>query len=223
MRLLADPGDVDGVVRRRVPVHRVDRWCDDVVLRLVRRSAGGFAAGVRRPDGCTGIRGLVGRVVSDDVGLQRPGHPHTRRALDGRGSLSRNESRQREPRLRRQHEVRRRVDAVRGGHRRRAWDGDGSRDPVGVLRTEANSVLRRLCAALHRSSVPDQARGARRCPGAREEPHRRRPRRRRCGGGECRIQTGAARRGHRYRRGAQGFTGIPVRRRRCRQVEPRTR
>ena len=60
-RLLADPGDVDGVVRGRVPVRRADRRGDDVVLRLVRRPAGGLAAGVRRSDRCAGVRGLVGR------------------------------------------------------------------------------------------------------------------------------------------------------------------
>ena len=73
-------------------------------------------------------------VLPDDVGLQRPGHPHARRALDGRGPLPRNESRHGQPRLRRQHQVRRRVDAVRAGHRRRAGDGDGARHPVRIPR-----------------------------------------------------------------------------------------
>ena len=115
-------------------------------------------------------------VVSDDVGLQCSGHPHARRALDGRGPLPRNESGQRQPRLRRQHEVRRRVDAVCGGDRRGAGDGDGSRHLVGMLRAQPGSVLRRLRAAVHRSAVPGQARGTRRRAGARQEPHRRRSR-----------------------------------------------
>ena len=219
-RLLADPGDVDGVVRGRVPVRRIDRRCDDVVLRLVRRPAGGLAAGVRRSDRRAGVRGLVGRRVFGDVGLQCPGHPHPRRTLDGRGPLPRNESGQRQPRLRRQHQVRRRVDAVCGGHRRGAGDGDGARHSVGVLRAQPGSVLRRLCAAVHRSAVPGQAGGTRRRVGARQEPHRRRSR---SGRRELRVQAGAAGRGDRHRRGAEGLVGIPLRRRRCGQVEPRTR
>ena len=181
-RLLADPGDVDGVVRRRVPVHRADRRGDDVVLRLVRRPAGGLAAGVRRPDRCAGVRGLVGRVVSDDVGLQRPGHPHARRALDGRGSLPRNESASASAPT----TPTTRSSPTSGCRARRAPTARSAMAMGHVILSEcfvqqAGSVLRRLCAALHRSAVPGQARGARRCAGAREEPHRRRPRRRRCG------------------------------------------
>ena len=60
-RLLADPGDVDGLARRRHPLHPADRRGDDVLLRLVRRPARGQPAGVRRPDRRPGVRGLVGR------------------------------------------------------------------------------------------------------------------------------------------------------------------
>ena len=49
------------------------------------------------------------------------------RALDGRGALPRHQGRHGQPRLRRQHQVRRRVDARPGRHRRRAGDGDGAR------------------------------------------------------------------------------------------------
>ena len=66
---------------------------DAVVLRLVRRPAGRLAAGVRRPDRRARVRRLVGRRLPDDVGLQRPGHPHPGRALDGRGPLPRPEGR----------------------------------------------------------------------------------------------------------------------------------
>ena len=128
--------------------------------------------------------------------------------------------RQRQPRLRRQHEVRRRVDAVCGRDRRRAGDGDGSRHPLGMLRAQPGSVLRRLRAAVHRSAVPGQAGGTRRRAGARKEPHGRRSR---SGRGERRVQTGAAGRGDRHRRGAAGLAGIPLRRRRCGQVEPGSR
>ena len=51
-----DPGDVDGVPRGRIAVHRTARRRDDVLLRLVRGSAGRLTAGVRRPDGRPGIR-----------------------------------------------------------------------------------------------------------------------------------------------------------------------
>ena len=86
------------------------------------------------------------------------------------------------------------------GHRRGAGDGDGSRHPVGMLRAQPGSVLRRLRAAVHRSAVPGQAGGTRRRAGARQEPDRRRSR---SGRGERRVQTGAAGRGDRHRRGAE--------------------
>ena len=75
-RLLAHPGDVDGVALCGHPFHPAHRRRDDVVLRLVRRPPGRQPAGVRRPDRCARIRRLVGRHLSDDVGLQRPGHAH---------------------------------------------------------------------------------------------------------------------------------------------------
>ena len=65
----------------------------DVVLRLVRRPAGRVAAGVRRPDRRARVRRLVERHLPADVGLQRPGHPHPGRALDGRGALPGHEGR----------------------------------------------------------------------------------------------------------------------------------
>ena len=178
-RLLADPGDVDGVALRRHPFHPAHRRRDDVVLRLVRRPAGGQPAGVRRPDRRPGVRRLVGRHLPDDVGLQRPGHPHAGRALDGRGPLPRHQGRHRQPGLRRQHQVRRRVAARPGRHRRRPGDGHGPRDAQGVLRRARSAVLRRLRAAVHRPAVPGPPRRARRRrpgAGARQVPHRRRPR-----------------------------------------------
>ena len=154
-RLLADPGDVDGVALRRDPLHPAHRRRDDVVLRLVRRPAGGQPAGVRRPDRRAGVRGLVGRDVPDDVGLQRPGHPHPGRALDGRGPLPRHQGRHGQPRLRRQHQVRRRVAACAGRHRRGAGDGDGPRDPARSSSSTASvPFFHRLRAHLHRPAVP---------------------------------------------------------------------
>ncbi len=78
-----------------------------------------------------GVGGLVGRHVPDDVGLQRPGDPHARRALDGRGALPRHQGGHGQPGLRGQHQVRRRVAPRAGRHRRRAGDGDGPRHPAG--------------------------------------------------------------------------------------------
>ena len=115
-RVLADPGHVDGVARRRGPVHVADRRPDAVVLRLVRRPAGRLTAGVRRPDRRAGVRRLVGRRVPDPVGLERPGDPHPGRALDDRGPLPGPEGRRDEPRLLRRDQVRRRL----AGRRTRA-------------------------------------------------------------------------------------------------------
>ncbi len=77
-RVLADPGDVDGVARLRRAVRVADRRLDAVVLRLVRRPAGRLPAGVRRPDRRARVGRLVGRRLPHHVGLQRPGDPHAR-------------------------------------------------------------------------------------------------------------------------------------------------
>src|SRR5687768_648474 len=53
------------------------------------------------------FRGLVGCHLPDDVGLERPGDPYARRALDGGGPLPRHQGGDRVAGLRRQHEVRR--------------------------------------------------------------------------------------------------------------------
>ncbi len=93
LRVLAHPGDVDGLARGRRPLHQPDRRLDAVVLRLVRRPAGRVAAGVRRPDRRPRVGRLVERRLPDHVGLQRPGDPHARRALHDRGPLPRPEGR----------------------------------------------------------------------------------------------------------------------------------
>ncbi len=219
--LLADPGDVDGVARGRLAVHRADRRRDDVVLRLVRRPARRLAAGLRRPDRRARVGGLVGRVVPARVGLERPGHPHPRRALDGRGPLPRRQGRHGQPGLRRQHEVRRRVDGLCRRHGRGAGDGHGPRHPQGVLRRPAGAVLRRLRAAVHRPAVPGEAGGAPRRglhPG--HQPDGGRPRRHRRGRGP---QDGPARRAQRRAGGAQRLARLPLHRLRHGQVEPRPR
>ena len=108
-RLLADPGDVAGLLRLGRALPRAHRRPDAVLLRLVRRPAQRLAADVRRPDRRARVRRLVGRRLPDHVGLQRPDDAHPGRALDDRGALPRPEGRRRRPRLRREREVRRRV------------------------------------------------------------------------------------------------------------------
>ena len=103
------------IARRRRPLREPARRRDAVVLRLVRRPAGGLPAGVRRPDRRAGVRRLVERLLPDHVGLERPADPHPGRALHGRGALPRPEGRHGQPGLRRQHEVRRRVDGPHPG------------------------------------------------------------------------------------------------------------
>ena len=104
-------------------------------------------AGVRRPDRRARVRRLVGRLLPDPVGLQRPGDPHAGRALDDRGPLPRPEGRRDEPGLLRRHQVRRRLARRAARHGRGARDGDGSRRPQGVLRRPAGAAVRRLRAS----------------------------------------------------------------------------
>ena len=200
------------------------------LLRLVRRPARGQPAGLRRPDRRAGVGRLVGRDLPDDVGLQRPGHPHPGRALDGRGALPRHQGRHGQPRLRRQHQVRRRVAARPGRHRRRARDGDGPRDPQGVLRrprrcrsSPTTCAPTPTCRSSSASS-PERAADGDGAPRARQVPHRRRPRRRRRAVAEDAAwktvlldeATGAAGR-------AERLDGLPLRRVRRGPVEPRPR
>ena len=86
---LADPGDVDGLLRGRDPVPVADRRHVPVLLRLVRRPAGRLPAGLRRPDRRPGVRRLVERELPGHLGHEHPGHPHARRALHDRGALPR--------------------------------------------------------------------------------------------------------------------------------------
>ncbi len=175
-RLLPDPGDVDGVALRRHPVHPAHRRRDDVVLRLVRRPAGGQPAGVRRPDRRPGVRRLVGRDLPDDVGLQRPGHPYAGRALDGRGALPRHQGGHASARTTRTTPS----SPTSGCPRRPAptprWRW---RWATSILKEffvdRRGAVLRRLRAHVHRPAVPGHARPTPRrtaawCPGSSSPP-----------------------------------------------------
>ncbi len=175
LRLLAHPRHVDGLARRRCALHQPHGRLDAVLLRLVRRPAGRVAAGLRRPDRRARVRRLVERGVPDHVGLQRPRHAHARRALHGRGPVPRPEGRHGLARLRRQHQVRRRVDGSASRHRRRPRDGHGPRDPQGVLHRAPGAALRRLRQEVQRPAVPRVAAGEGRRLGAGQVRHVGRP------------------------------------------------
>ena len=101
------------------------------------------------------------RGLPDRVGHKSPDHPHTGCALHDRGALSRPEGGRGLTRLRRAHEVRRSLAARGAGLGRRAGNGDGPRDPQGVLRRPPSAVLPRLRAAVHRLAVARDAARAR--------------------------------------------------------------
>ena len=107
---------------------------DPLLLRLVRGPSALLAAGLRRPDRRAGVRRLVQRRLPDDLGDEPADDAHARRPLHDRGALPRPEGRRRLARLRRAHQVRRPLAGRRAGQRRGAGDGDGPRDPEGVLR-----------------------------------------------------------------------------------------
>ena len=176
LRVLAHPGDVDGLARGRCPLHQPHGRLDAVVLRLVRRPARRLAPGVRRPDRRPRVGGLVERGLPHHVGLERPGDPHPGRALHGRGPLPRPEGRHGLAGLRRQHEVRRRVDGPAPRNRWRSGDGHGPRHPEGVLHRAAGAAVRRLRQEVQRPAVPDQPEGAGRRLDPRQVRHLRRPR-----------------------------------------------
>ena len=107
VRLLADPGDVDGLLRGRHALLLADGRRAHQLLRLVRRPAAGLAAGLGRPDRRARVGRLVERDLPDDVGLQRAHDAHARRALHDRGALPRPEDRRGLARLLGPHQVRR--------------------------------------------------------------------------------------------------------------------
>ncbi len=159
-RLLADPGDVDGELRRRQPLPQPDRRRLHEFLRLVLRPPAVEPAGVGRADRRAGIRRLVQLVLPDRVGLERPADAHAGRALLHRGPLQGREGRRRHARLFGSREARRSLDASEAGHRRRARDGDGPRDPAGVPPRPPGGVLRGLLPPLHRHAAAREARAA---------------------------------------------------------------
>ena len=149
-RLLADPGDVDGLLRRRLALSVAARRRLHVVLRLVLRPAAVLAADLGRADRRSRKRRLVQFRLPDPVGLERSADPHARRAFLHRGALSRRQERRHLSGLFGSLEIRRSVDLGEAGHRRGARHGDGPRHPARVLSRPAGRVFRGLCPAVHR-------------------------------------------------------------------------
>ena len=223
-RLLADPGDVDGLVRRGQPLPVADRRRLHELLRLVLRPAAGLAADLGRADRRPGVGRLVQLDVHHRLGQQRAADAHARRALLHRGPLQGREDRRGHARLRRGLQARRPVAAPEAGHRRRARDGDGPRDPQGVPRRPAVVVLRRLLPPLHRHADAGEARQARRSLRGGPLPADLGARRPAGRGQQPRVEDRRRRRAFRQAGGAARHDRLslgPEGGRRPRQVEPR--
>ncbi len=160
-RLLADPGDVDGVLRRGQPLPVAHRRRVHELLRLVLRPAAGLAADLGRADRRARIGGLVQLDLHHCLGLQRAADPHPRRALLHRGALQGREDRRRHARLCRGVEAVRHLAAPEAGHRRRAGDGDGPRRAHRIPRPRPERVLRGLLPEIHRHADAGEAGEAR--------------------------------------------------------------
>ena len=208
-RFLADPGDVDGLLRRRLTLPLAARGRVHELLRLVLRPAAGQPDDLGRADRRAGKRRLVQRRLPDAVGIERPADPHAGRAFLHRGPLQGDQERRRFARLCRGDQVRRPVVASETGHRRRAGAGDRPRDPAGVLPRPHGAVFPGLREALHRSAdagAPGaagrslRAGAAAACGGFRRCAGRGEQRRLEDGGAECRGKAG----------GTAGFRRLPL-------------
>ena len=149
-RLLADPGDVDGELRRRQPLSQPDRRREHELLRLVLRPAAGQPAGVGRADRRSGVGRLVQLQLHHRLGLQRAADAHAGRPLLHRGALQGHQDRGDHARLLRGRQALGPVAASQAGHGRRRGDGDGPRDPQGVLFRQA----RRPISTTTRAATP---------------------------------------------------------------------
>ena len=163
-RLFADSGHVDGQLCRRLALPEPDRRRVHELLRLVLRPAAEQPAGLGRADRRARVGRLVQLELHHRLGLQRAADAHARRALLHRGALQGHEDGRGDAGLLRGRQARRHLDAPQAGHRRRGGDGDGPRDPEGVLlprrRQGAQRLLRRLRAPLHRHADAGDAEGA---------------------------------------------------------------
>ena len=181
-RLFADSGDVDGQLCRRLALSEPDRRRVHELLRLVLRPAAEQPAGLGRADRRAGIGRLVQLQLHHRLGIERAADAHAGRAFLHRGPLQGHEDGRGDARLFGGRQAVRHLDASEAGHRRRGRDGDGPRDPEGVLlsrRRRAQRVLRRLRAPLHRHADAGHAEGAH--AAERRGHHRARPLRARVG------------------------------------------
>ena len=149
-RLLADPGDVDGQLRRRRALSVAARRRLHVLLRLVLRPAAGLAADLGRADRRAGKRRLVQFRLPHPVGLERAADAHARCAFLYRGPLQGHQERRDLPGLFRGVQVRRSLAVAEAGHRCGAGDGDGPRHPARIPPRPPGQVFRGLCAPVHR-------------------------------------------------------------------------
>ena len=157
VRLLADPGDVDGELRGRRALSVAARRRLHVVLRLVLRLAAGLAADLGRADRRAGKRRLVQFRLPDPVGIERPADAHARCAFLYRGSLQGRQERRDLPGLFGSLEIRRSLGVAEAGHRRRAGDGDGPRHPEGIPRRSSDQIFQRLCAPVYGHAISGAA------------------------------------------------------------------
>ncbi|MNV19592.1 hypothetical protein D3C71_1104650 [compost metagenome] len=140
-RILADSGDVDGVLRRRraLPVAAGRRL--PFLLRLVLRSAAGLAADLGRADRRSRIGRLVQQPLHHRLGLERAADAYARCALLHRGALQRHQDGLDLPGLFRAGQADRSLAAPQAGHRRRVGVRLRPRDPARVPCGFAVAVL----------------------------------------------------------------------------------
>ncbi len=217
-RLLADPGHVDGELRRGLALSLPARWRVHVLLRLVLRPAALFAPDLGRADRRAGVGRLVQFRLPDLVGLERAADAHARRPLLHRGPLQGRQERRHLARLFGGLQVRGLVDLGEAGHRRRARHGHGPRHPARVLHRPAGRIFRGLRAPVHRHADAGAAGEAGRPPGPRPAAARLRFRRQSRRDQQSRVEDGRLRRDLRGDRRAAGLGRLPLGREG--QVEP---
>ncbi len=150
VRFLADPGDVDGELRRRFALSVAARRRLHVVLRLVLRPAAVQPADLGRADRRSGKRRLVQFGLPAAVGLERAADAHARRALLYRGALPRRQERGHLPGLFGSLEIRRSVDVAETGHGCGARHGHGPCHPARIPYRPTGKIFRGLRATIHR-------------------------------------------------------------------------
>ena len=193
-RLLADPRDVDGLLRRGLALPVAHRRRLHVVLRLVLRPAGVEPADLGRTDRRSRKRRLVQLGLPDPVGLERPPDAHARRAFLFRGPLQGHQERRHLPRLQRSVEILRPLAVGAAGHGRGAGDGLRPRDPERIPRQVADAVLHGLRPQIHRLPVPRSPEETRRPLRAGTLPARQRLRRQTRPGQQPGLEDGRGRR-----------------------------